>query len=805
MKTIISGCGKALLCVTVCGFLISDSVANEATDVKTRDEINSVRSDHKDEIDRIRELSRKAAELTKKKDYAEAMGIYQDALKAVDKLAGTKAESLRDNLDEDVSRFRAEWSGVLFAKARTAYQAGNFEDAINLSSEVLMVDSRRSDDVQKFVEQCKKAEKASDFARNVEQDVFGPEYQKKQADIDILYREAVIFYGNKRYSEARAKLEQIYIRDPFNIQANNLLEKCYRQMYKSGRLRHQADVEGIVAYSTTEWNEGVMQASVDRAIKTGSEVKTQSTAEVHAKLESTIFPNVEFDEADINSVIRYLDRGAKRYDSNNEGISIIAGFDSTVAANLPKVTMSFSKIPLSEILRYLTKSVGLKYKIEDNTIIIGVGVDDMQMEYFKVRGDLISDIAPAEGTDTTAAAIPAPAAIVGQDRTATDFEQFTAATGQEKKISSLALIKYFELRGIKFEEGATIAYETRSGQLVVKNTLENLRKMDELLRQLDLIKSPLVLIEAKIVDLTQADVNELGFDWAFDVKSQRQRPPRTDPQRWSINEAGGGDNPLRHFVDDNLANVGGNATNSLIKDFKLFPNFGKGLLFGSDLNVTFSVNALSQNSRTETLSTPKVLTASGQRASIEMREQRSYATDWEEPEITVSGQNVTVTPPKPEWGDAVDLGILLDVLPVISPDNYTVELHIISRVTSFVGEDIYKIPIEIRQTRGPDTTTRTIRTEMKMPRIADQSADVHVKVYDGETIVLGGMIINKNINRNDKWPIIGEIPILGRLFSSQLAYEEKRNMLIFVTTRLVNNDGVPVRRDKQRALPDFYR
>ncbi len=804
MKTIISGCGKALLCVTVCGFLIINSVADEATDVKTRDEINSVRSDHKDEIGRIRELSRKAAELTKKKDYAEAMGIYQDALKAVDKLAGTKAESLRANLDEDVSRFRAEWSGVLFAKARNSYQAGNFEDAINLSSEVLMVDSRRSDDVQKFIEQCKKAEKASDFARNVEQDVFGPEYQKKQADIDILYREAVIFYGNKRYSEARAKLEQIYIRDPFNIQANNLLEKCYRQMYKSGRLRHQADVEGIVAYSTTEWNEGVLQTSVDRAIKTGSEVKTQSTAEVHAKLESTIFPNVEFDEADINSVIRYLDRGAKRYDSNNEGISIIAGFDSTVAANLPKVTMSFSKIPLSEILRYLTKSVGLKYKIEDNTIIIGVGVDDMQMEYFKVRGDLISDIAPAEGTDNVAA-IPAPAAVVGQERTAVNFEEFTAATGQEKKISSLALIKYFELRGIKFEEGATIAYETRSGQLVVKNTLENLRKMDELLRQLDLIKSPLVLIEAKIVDLTQADVNELGFDWAFDVKSDSKQ------RTWSINEPGklGGDNPLRHFIDGNLPNVGGNATNSLIKDFKLFPNFGKGLLFGADLNVKFSVNALSQNSRTETLSTPKVLTASGQRALIQMREQRTYATDWEEPEVTVSGQNVTVTPPKPEWGDAVDLGILLDVLPVISPDNYTVELHIISRVTSFVGEDIYKIPIETRRTWqttvGVEREIRTMDTEMKMPRIADQGANVHVKVYDGETIVLGGMIINKNINRNDKWPIIGEIPILGRLFSSQLAYEEKRNMLIFVTTRLVNNDGVPVRRDKQRALPDFYR
>ncbi|MDD4318061.1 MAG: hypothetical protein PHV75_06050, partial [Victivallaceae bacterium] len=152
-----------------------------------------------------------------------------------------------------------------------------------------------------------------------------------------------------------------------------------------------------------------------------------------------------------------------------------------------------------------------------------------------------------------------------------------------------------------------------------------------------------------------------------------------------------------------------------------------------------------------------------------------------------------------------DIGIMLDVLPVISPDNYTVELHIISRVTSLVGEDIYKIPIEITYIRPEGTTTENNEAEMKMPRIADRSVDVNVKVYDGETIVLGGMIINRNVNRNDKWPIIGEIPILGRIFSSQLALEEKRNMLLFVTTRLVNNDGIPVRRDKQRALPDFYR
>lgn len=793
MKNIIFKSKKSLLCLTFCGFLLS-GIAVNAVDAKTAEEIKTVRTEQQSELDRIEVLLDNARKQTNAKNYPDAMGAYQEAVKSLQVLEGTKPEAVRKRLDGEFSRFRAEWADVIFNKARNAYQAGQFDDAINLASEVLMIDSRRSSDVQKFIEQCKMQKKAKGFSDNLENEIFSKEYQKKQENIDILYREAEIFFRNKRYSEARSKLEQIYIQDPFNTKANNLLERCYRQMYKYGVERHKADLEGLAAYSSWEWNQGVQQTSVDRSIKTAPEVKTQSTAEVHAKLESTIFPNIEFDEADINSVIRYLDRGAKRYDSSNEGISIIAGFDSTVASTLPKVTMSFSKIPLSEVLRYLTKSVGLKYKIEDNAIIIGVGVDDMQTEYFQIRGDLISDIAPAGEAAAGGAGEINTAAVVGGERTATNFEEFTATVGQERKISSESLIKYFELRGIKFDEGATIAYDTRSGRLIVKNTLENLRRMDELLRQLDLIRFPLVLIEAKIVELSQADVNELGFDWAFNVSNQ--------DQNWSLNQ---GANPLRHFQELDFPNERGNASNSLVKDFKLFPNFGKNLIFGSDLNVSLSVNALSQNSRTETLSTPKVLTASGQRAVIEMKEQRTYAEDWDEPEVTVSGQNVTVTPPTPDWGEAIDIGIMLDVLPVISPDNYTVELHIISRVTSFVGEDIYKVPIEITYIRPGETKNENNEAEIKMPRIAVRSVDVNVKVYDGETIVLGGMIINRNVNRNDKWPIIGEIPILGRIFSSQLALEEKRNMLLFVTTRLVNNDGIPVRRDKQRALPDFYR
>ena len=79
-----------------------------------------------------------------------------------------------------------------------------------------------------------------------------------------------------------------------------------------------------------------------------------------------------------------------------------------------------------------------------------------------------------------------------------------------------------------------------------------------------------------------------------------------------------------------------------------------------------------------------------------------------------------------------------------------------------------------------------------------------IKVYDGETIVIGGMIKNTSHYRDDKYPMLGEVPLIGRFFRSQMTDIEKVNLLIFVTARLINNDGVPVR-SKNRAGAEFFR
>jgi hypothetical protein len=114
---------------------------------------------------------------------------------------------------------------------------------------------------------------------------------------------------------------------------------------------------------------------------------------VFGKMETIIFPNIEFEDADIFSVVRYLNRSSKRYDPAKAGVSIVvAGITKEAAGKLPKITMHLSKIPMSEVVRYVCQCTGMKFKIDEGVVIIGTDIDEMQTGYFNVRGDLISDV-----------------------------------------------------------------------------------------------------------------------------------------------------------------------------------------------------------------------------------------------------------------------------------------------------------------------------------------------------------------------------------------------------------------------------
>lgn len=810
----ISAGTKCLACC--CAIFIAFGVYADDDDNKLDEDakkfdsaLSETRKQRQNDFEQAEKLISQGKSLAAEGKFADAMGNFQKALSQLEAMNGDLAKKKTASLNSYLNTFKNRWADSIMDKARKAAVEKRYEDAINLASEALLVDPDRNASTSKFIDQCKGFQKSANFRSQTSLAKTNPEYAKISEDIDLLYREAEVLYKNKRFIEVRTKLEKIFLLDPYNLKAINLLNKTYDQLYQYAEKRRQADIEEMIAYNTWQWNEAVLPTQFEREVKKGATVKSNSSAGIYEKMENIIFPSVEFDDADIFSVIRYLNRSSKRYDPDKEGISIVSGFTKDTAAALPKITMSFAKIPMSEVLRYLTQGVGLKYKIDEGAIVIGSNVDEMQTEYFPIRGDLISDITgikedPAAAKDATKKSL----GKLGEKTDMTKFETDETKDGKAApSLTSEALVKYFGDRGIKFGEGASIAYDRRAGRLIVKNTLENLRNMDNLIRQLDLIKTPLVMVEAKMVEISQKDVEELGFDWTYSAPYNASNPLQDHPNWW-INQTPNPD-PLRHYSpSDPNSNDPSVKNYRVINNLKLLPEFAGSNSTLAQFDVGLTVNAISQNSRSETLSTPRLLTTSGSEASIKMVTQYFYPKSWTAPTVTTSGATVSITAPVPTFSDATDIGISFTIRPVVNPDNYTITLFLQPSVLTFIDKFPKEIVTVTTGTLSSDGTAVPIFTnsyEVWMPMIGKRDLTTNIKVYDGETIVLGGMIDNTNIYRDDKWPVLGDIPLVGRLFSSQLADTQKTNLIIFVTTRLMNNDGIPVRRNKQRSIPEFYR
>jgi type II secretory pathway component GspD/PulD (secretin)/tetratricopeptide (TPR) repeat protein len=220
------------------------------------------------------------------------------------------------------------------------------------------------------------------------------------------------------------------------------------------------------------------------------------------------------------------------------------------------------------------------------------------------------------------------------------------------------------------------------------------------------------------------------------------------------------------------------------------------------------IRALSQQSNNDILSAPKVITQNGSTAIIRVVDERFFPESWEPPTITVvtggednGTQVLSIQPSLPNFGDARDLGVVLEVTPQVDPDGVSIEIELKPQVVQFVGLDTsFNSPIFVADFGNPAAVSR-----YDMPIISSRSIDTRVKVWDGETVVLGGLIQETVTMVNDRVPILADIPLVGWLFENKGENRQKQNLLIFVSARLVNNAGLPIRENDIRGLPDFKR
>ena len=134
----------------------------------------------------------------------------------------------------------------------------------------------------------------------------------------------------------------------------------------------------------------------------------------------------------------------------------------------------------------------------------------------------------------------------------------------------------------------------------------------------------------------------------------------------------------------------------------------------------------------------------------------------------------------------VETGPILDVVPYVLSDGYTINMSLIPSETEFTG---YDSPPQIANVAG---TLNVVQLPTILPTFTVRQVVTSVNVWDGQTVVLGGLVSSTVQNTKDKVPFLGDLPLAGRLFQSQSKTSIKKNLMIFVTATIVDPAGNPV-------------
>ena len=799
-----------LVCVTVLLLVQVPVLRAETVQLPSPEIENALLDKFEKEADLQRRKEAKIAEDTVKAGkelvsqgkFKEADALFKKALDAYNKIGGDYIALKTSQLNTYLVTFNQKWADAIMDEAYKAFTEKNYDLAIIKSHEAQAIEhlsKSRKDEIKKFVADCNAKIKSNEYKKITALDYkdVDPDNKARKYEMDVAEKNADTLIANGRYMEARDALEKILVRDPYNYEAAEKLKRMYKKLVTIGRMRRESDSYERMSEVVWRWSQPVLPVPAQRPDKAET-VENKDASALSDKLSKLILKEVTFTDANIQAVVRFLAQESKRVDMiDGTGINIVLGIPEDEIDNVPLVTMSLENIPMSEVIRYLCQMCNLKYRIQEQVLTIGNdSIDAMDTKFFKVRSALITRIVPMAGGDSSSTAdTGSEDDFFNPEGTFESGSTLGGDASSARDTTSEALKSYFRDRGIQFPEGSTIAYSKRSGKLTVKNTHENLRRLDTLLRALD-VEQPQVLIETKFLEVKQTDLEEMGFEWWL-TPTEGTGHGEGDNHKYKIGENDSLVRPLGVDKNGNTTSpVNTEVVGRVINDM-VFPALNMGASVLGKYDVHMMLHALDQSKSTELLSAPKVIAKNGEEATIRMVREEYYPESWTEPELVIMNNSFQYTPPVPEFGDPEDIGIRLTVTPTVSPDNHTIALALNPQVIALVGWTAYNLNYAI----GTTTTAAVV----KMPEKSRRDIITNVKTYDGDTLVLGGMLKEDSRGSDDSFPGTTKVPLMGFLGRVQTDSHEKTNLMIFVTARIVNPDGLPIRTSKKNGLFDFRR
>ncbi len=622
-----------------------------------------------------------------------------------------------------------------------------------------------------------------------------PEFMQNQGVVDQLMvkARAQMLYGD--YEGASGTLREIEARDPTNPAAKALQVEIMRQLKDTNYLDHSKTRDEMLQEVARSWQRPQIfeVEPVD-----GGGPKDETLLDKLARIE---IPRVSFAQVPLSRVVETLSELSVEFDdttkeAKNKGVNIVP---ANWGGNDPMVSITLRNLSLDKILDFVTQSVDYTWDVQNDAVVVRPGEVGgyLETEFFPISRGVVIRLTGGVGESSGSSAPADPFAPAGGGG---------GGGGNSTSDTEQALLQFFQKAGVPFEStsGSSLAFD--GTQLIVTQTPKNLEKMRNILRRYDQPKQ--VEIEAKFLEVNQGVLDEMQINWNVSSTTARSisgtsTPPLTVPGT-SIN-TNNRSLSTAFSISSQSSAITITGQNDIPQTPPSLPNtIDLGSDGGMQANIGFSIlgtsveaiiNALSRKEGSDLLSSPRLTVLSGRTAQIVVAQELRYPENYSDIESEVGtgdaiggggSAGVTITAGTPQDFTVRNVGVEMEVTPTVE-ENQNISLKLEPRVTEFEGFVEYggtSVAIS-------GTTTVTVPSGFYQPIFSTREVRTEVTVYDGATVVIGGLTREEVKTINDKVPLLGDIPLLGRLFQSKGETSSKKNLLIFVTANLISPGGSP--------------
>ena len=376
--------------------------------------------------------------------------------------------------------------------------------------------------------------------------------------------------------------------------------------------------------------------------------------------------------------------------------------------------------------------------------------------------------------------------------------------------------EFFTANGVDFSptSGKSLFFNDRLGLLVVRATLQDLDIIEAAVQVLN-VAPPEVNIKAKFIEITQTDNKALGFDWYLGnvlmnngaiggiggtAPTYTGRPSVANPEGTFPGSAIGG-TAIPVGASDSLLTSGLRNTVGKQNPIPTLATF-TGILTDPQFRVV--IKALEQRDGADILAEPEVTTLSGRQAQIQAVDVQTIVAGVNLSQTsgggaggaagvlaTGGGGNAVVAPTANYNTIPLPFGPMLDVIPYVCADGYSIQMTLIPTYTEFVGYDEATASKFVPQAVAISGSggAQTVTAQLPLPILRMRQVTTSAIVWDGQTIVLGGLTAEDNRKLKDKVPVLGDLPLFGRFFRSESSSVVKKRLYIFVTPTIIDPAG----------------